>query len=450
MKPSHSTSSFKAERIFADREDATDLFRRAFNGSQNADEYRVLAWHGVGGQGKSALSRELMRIAGEIAEKTSDARIGHARINLEYPRLRQPGDALLSVRLQLGRAFGARFPCFDTAFVRLHALLNPGIDIRQRHPELFKGDNALLEGLSEIGGAVAGEIPGVGLLFRYGKRFTASTQEWLERRGKHVLKGLDQLDHDRIADTLPRYLGADLCDLRAAFPNSRIVIAIDTYEALWRDYNTKDMVDGAHADVWVRSLVQDAPGVLFLIFGRDKLRWDEIKRDWETILESHRLGPLSDPDADLFLRRVPIEDAEIRKKIVETSTGLPFYLDLQVSHYANLRADSAPSIEDFATQTEGILPRFWNHLSDPEREVVRYASYPHDLSETVMNSLVERFPGPLGQMNWGWLKRQSFMSEAVDGDPVMHDLMRTMVQSREIEERPKQFPIRPRSIVRDL
>ncbi|MBL4811235.1 MAG: tetratricopeptide repeat protein [Rhodobacteraceae bacterium] len=319
--------------------------------------------------------------------------------------------------------------------------------MRQKHPELYKGDNGLLEEFSEIAGGTVGEItgevladiPGLGLLFKISKRLTNRTQEWLARRGKHVLAGLDQLDQDAIAENLPRYLGADICDLLAENPSSRITICLDTFEALWRDYNSNDTVNGAHADEWVRNLVQDAPGVLFLIFGRDKLRWDEIDKDWAPIVDSHSLGKLSDQDADQFLAGVPIEDADIREKIVSSSGGLPFYLDLQVSQYADLSEDGVPQIDDFAASQHDVLPRFWNHLSDPEREIMRYASYPHDLSEPIMNRLALVFPGALGQLNWGWLARQSFISLATNGDPVMHNLMRQMAQDREQKERPERW-----------
>lgn len=210
MKPTHARRSFTAARQFTDRDDERRLFLETLRGGQERDAYKVLSWYGVGGQGKSALSREFMRLAAEAGEK-----VAAARINLEDPKMRRIEEALLSIRLQLGRSFGHRFGAFDTAFARHFVLTNPGLDIRQRHPELFRGENPLLDDLldwSETGVEMAAEgvslvVPGLNLMYKYLSRLSARTREWFERRGKTVLLGLDDLTADELLDRLPSYLG---------------------------------------------------------------------------------------------------------------------------------------------------------------------------------------------------------------------------------------------------
>ena len=278
MRPTHAPKPFAANREFTDREAATARFRQAFDGSQPRDAYRVLNWYGVGGEGKSALSEELIRLADAIA---ADAPAGHqvarARVNLQHTRLRRSDEALLAIRLQLARTFGSVFPCFDTAYARHFVLTNPGIDIRDKHKELFKGENPVPDDLldlseggiaAEVAGAVGDLVPGLNLLYRYGTRLSVRVREWFQRRGKTVLQGLDDLTADALMERLPTYLGADLCDHLAeragtdtgAGPGARALIVIDTHEALWREQNLKDPVQGAQADAWLRRLAQDAPG----------------------------------------------------------------------------------------------------------------------------------------------------------------------------------------------
>ncbi len=142
MKPTHAVKAFAAQRHFTDRDEERAAFIRALTTQQGAEEYRVISWYGIGGQGKSALSRELVRICDRQKPK-----VAVARVDLDDMRMRRIDECLLSVRLQLSRTFGHRFGAFDTAFARYFVLTNPGLRIRERHPELFRGENPLLEDL---------------------------------------------------------------------------------------------------------------------------------------------------------------------------------------------------------------------------------------------------------------------------------------------------------------
>ena len=165
----------------------------------------MLNWYGVGGEGKTALSHKLMErapTASDDADSGAKPTIAAARVDLDDPRMRRMDEALLSIRLQLVGGFGPAFPCFDTAYARYFVLTNPGLDIRQAHPELFKGENPIINdllGLAESGvSAVAESVPGVNLLYRYATRASLRVEEWFQRRGKTVLKGLDDLTPDQL------------------------------------------------------------------------------------------------------------------------------------------------------------------------------------------------------------------------------------------------------------
>ena len=246
METTHGTKPFTATRAFTDREDAKALFLRAFDGSQPRNRQRVLHWHGVGGEGKSRLSNELLAWADALGESANGgAQVARARIDFQEDGLRRPDAALLAIRLQLAKGFGAVFPCFDTAFARHLALTHPGVKIRDKHPELFQGENELLNQLAD-GAAVW--VPGVNVLVRNLERLSHRTREWFQRRGKHSLAGLDSLSADQVLERLPSFLGVDLCDHLAAHPEARALIVVDTHEALWRGQNLKDHLLGARAD----------------------------------------------------------------------------------------------------------------------------------------------------------------------------------------------------------
>ena len=239
---------------------------------------------------------------------------------------------------------------------------------------------------------------------------------------------------------LPTYLGADLCDHLARPATARALIVVDTHEALWREHNLKDPVRGAKADEWLRLLVQDSPGILFCILGRDVLRWAEVDADWKPVVERHRLGALSDRDADRFLRKIPIAEPAIRTRIVQSARGLPFYLNLQVDLYERLTGDEVTLEPDqFGGDQPAILRRFLDHLSDTELLTVRLASYPQMLSEQAMSRLAGAFMGGAGHLDWAWLTRQSFISDSTNGQRFVHALMRDALQQQDEADRPDFF-----------
>jgi tetratricopeptide (TPR) repeat protein len=440
MKPKHHNKKFVALREFTDRVGAVELFTSAIKQKASLEQCEVLNWYGVGGEGKSAL---LGKIGSTIDEMNSDIHADYdivtARVNLDIPEFRSIEQALLSIRLQLGLSFGAAFPCFDTAFARYHVKTNPYVDVRAKFPELFKGENTLLNDTIELVKDIVEDTPGIGFLYKYGSRLSIQLKEWYQRRGSKVLKGIDTLDADKLLAKLPEYLGADLFDIVETQPNKRIFIGLDTYEALWRDTNTTDPLMGARHDSWVRTLVEYSPGVLYAIFGRDMLQWKSIDADWSSSIDCHRLGALSDEDSHLFLSKVPIDDIKLRNRIVASAEGLPFYLDLQAQQYERLMDSDEVDIALFAGTHTEILQRFLDHLPTNEHTMVRLASYPNVLSEDTLMLLFQEHGGGINNLNWDWFTRQSFISKDESGVYTMHALMRDNLQALESKERDKVF-----------
>ncbi len=450
IKPTRRKPAFKAKRIFTDRDDAKSLFEEALTRDQPPDSYRILAWHGVGGQGKTALLRELERRLKDKAETAinlpSRRRIGWALIDFGDANMRRIDGALLSLRLQLASRAGMSFPAFDTAFARHVALRNPGVDLRQRHPELFRRESELLADILNVG-AEAAEfardglgIPGVGLLYKYASRLRGKWQRWWETRGQEILADLDELSAEQILMQLPFYFGSDIHQRLLEAKPPRIILLFDTHEALWRESGLKGSGMGFRADDWLRLLVQEACGALVTICGRDKLGWAQADDDWSRYIDERPLGALSDEDADQFLAEVPIADADIRKRIVAGAKGLPFYLDLQVDLFEDLcQAGQTPDKARFGGSHPQIVGRFLDHLSPEDEAMLRLASYPRMLDEGLLNDMAEHFHRGLASVNWKRFSHWSFITASGAARVSMHGLMREELQKREREERPDFF-----------
>jgi hypothetical protein len=80
----------------------------------------------------------------------------------------------------------------------------------------------------------------------------------------------------------------------------------------------------------VRELVKQLPEALWVICGRQKLRWEEIEPDWSNSLSQHELKALPDQSSRQFLASCGIASEPIQDAIVKGSQGVPHYLDLAV------------------------------------------------------------------------------------------------------------------------
>lgn len=438
--PSHRRQRFIAQRRFTDRDDYLRTFKEALERPQSPDDYRVLVYYGVGGQGKTALCHELRKVLGA----SEDQRYGWAHINFDTPRYRISDEALISIRLQLRKTAGLRFPAFDTAFSRYFALAYPGADIRAKHPELFRGGNEVIENIADLGGT-AMELTGLGLIYKYGTRISGWFWDWFQRRGRVVLDGLDELEPYELLEALPKYLGADVYDaLAGEHPDEttpakqRFVVLFDTYEALWRDRGLKSGPGALRVDAWVRRLVEEMPGVLFVIFGRDRLKWDELGDDWAAALAQHMLGGLSEEDAQAFLKAIPIPEEPVRQAIIAGARGLPFYLDLQVDQYEELKnKGQTPSAEDFGGEESEIIARFLDHLDREDQAALKLLAHARVFDEPLCRHLSERFLGGPATVDFAHLTGRSFIERNPEGQFLMHALMRDYLVAGTQREEPE-------------
>ena len=417
----------------------------------------MLVWFGVGGQGKTALQGEFGRMLERwrgLAANTSRPAVAHAIVDFEPLDNRNIANALLSLRLQLQDSGDIAFRAFDQVYLRHFMLAQPGMDIRKVQPRLFGRHSEYLGDLVEVLGTLGDVgLPGFNLVAKYGARVFGQAAdrmaEWWDVRGARLLHGIDEMTQDQLLRSLPMYLGADLCDALAAKKPPRIVIRFDTHEALFRDRVLRDGSGALRVDEWVRRLVQDAPGVLFAITGRDRLAWGDIDADWDQVLEQHLLGGLSAQDARHFLSKVGIDGRIIQDRIIEGAEGnlapgdpggcLPYYLDLQRETFEDIKAAGmAPRPEDFGGSHAQILARFLDHIGPEWQHALVLASYPQVIDATVMDRLAKVVPGGLAGVDWLPLFGRSVFEAQGDGRYTMHALMREALQAKERSARPEQ------------
>lgn len=385
----------KPKEIFVDREEARDLFLANLEEEQRLEQYRIINFFGYGGQGKSALQAHLKKIVDQRARNArlvSGIPTATAYIDLRSSAYRDAIEALLSIRTQIQESTGLDFfPAFDVGYARYCTLIRPGIDITAIRDKRFeKGSSAINDMVGLITSVSGMAVPGFNIISRYGTSLAGKVSkkfyQWWRRRGARLLNGIETLNIDQLLLKMPTLLGSDIYRMLEENSISRFVCQFDTYEALWLDRESASSYANLQADDWIRSFVQETPGSLFVVSGRDRLRWDDIDPEWRIYIVESYLDGIGEKDAEKYLIERGVSHGDIRNKIiggarlygedVTRNYYLPYYVSLQYELYwqkksRNMAID--PSL--FGGSLPQILYRFLDHMDGRSQDVVRALSY---------------------------------------------------------------------------
>lgn len=373
----------------------------------------VLVFYGVGGIGKSALSREIAEHLGDGEDgppqwSRLDPTLGPV-IPLRVDLSRQAGASFETVVLALRLAvaeLGRPMPAFDLAFSRYWEKNYPGTGLREhlQQQQSFLRRNVDPGVLSEQMRSVLADVaqalalPGiVGSLVGQGVQLLV--QALRERRRQvRALAGCrrvaDLLEAEPDVDALSYYthlLAWDLAQVPAA-RSATLVVLLDTFE---------DVGDRTHRDFerLIQRMAWLMPNVLFVITGRNRLQWDDERLEgqldwvgghhWPLLTahasgepRQHRVGYLSTEDCQRYLSsRLTVQDQPLmndqtRGVITQRSHGLPLYLDLAVMRFLDLhqRTGKPPAAEEFNYDFPALVARTFRDLTSGERQVLRAVS----------------------------------------------------------------------------
>ncbi|GHE26398.1 ATP/GTP-binding protein [Kitasatospora indigofera] len=417
--------SLKAVDVFADRENewaavARSITARAAEARDPAFDVEdlesprrnVLTFYGVGGIGKTSLSRQIAEhLAGDDHGPRQwpplDPSVGPV-IPVRLDLSTQAGLGFESVMLALRVAvasLGRPMTAFDLAFHRYWAHNHPGEPLEEylRRNTFFSRFSTSLSVPEQMRSALADTaqalmMPGtLGVLV--GQTLKTVVRSLRDHRLRsRALGGCrrlpDLLEAEPDLDTLSYYahlLAWDLSQLPAE-RSATLVVLLDTFE---------DIGDRTHRDAerLVQRLAWLMPNALFVITGRNRLQWDddrlEGQLDWvgtrcwpllapgaEQDPRQHRIGYLSAEDAERYLcRRLtldeqPLMDEQTRHLIIARSHGLPLYLDLAVMRFLDLyhQQGTAPAAAKFNHDFPALVARTFRDLTAPERQVLRAVS----------------------------------------------------------------------------
>ncbi|WP_135605514.1 tetratricopeptide repeat protein [Methanococcoides sp. NM1] len=416
---------------FVDREDEIQIFKDSVERIEQ-NKYSVLVYYGVGGIGKTGL-------IGQLRELTSEGDALWSSIDLSNKNYRDMGTALITLRNDFRAKYGAKFPSFDIAYAIYWQKVNPQIPLSKDSYSLIE-EGSIVDDLLNVANNF---IP-----FRLftdvaavAKKLPDKYREWWAKHGQKELSKLPEMDSSDIEQMLPKYWAYDLMDHLESRSRSAVIF-IDTYEAFWENFRGQGSFHSR--DEWLREqLIPYLPDrVLWVICGRESLRWEEVDPEWKLYVDQHKVEGLLETDSRDFLRSCGIEDESVQEIIFNGSSGVPYYLDLTVDTYQQIKENRQPTPYDFAKAPHEVFENFIKYLDRAEKETLKVLSSPRFWDENLFEVLITEFKTGYSLTAFSELNRFSFMTQESGGRWYMHKLMKESLQEyqdQDLKEKVHRF-----------
>ncbi|MFJ9447177.1 ATP/GTP-binding protein [Kitasatospora sp. NPDC101235] len=389
-----------------------------------APRHNVIVFHGVGGIGKTTLSRKVESAIADAGQRPAQwgaptwpdsPRLLPVRIDLARSAGTDFEQLVLTLRLALARHVGRGLPAFDIALRRYWDATHPGEPLEEylrRRGLVAMAGEALPGQIKNAVGEAAQQLALPGMAGSAAGQVAAALVTALRQRHEkaRALAGCarlaDLLEAEPDLETLsfyPHLLAWEIARLpvkKAAVP----VVLLDGFE---------DTGDRTHRDLerLVQRVVWLMPSAFFVITGRSRLQWADPalqgQLDYTGPTAWPGLAPASSPlvpaartstagqadprqlligdfspeDCEDYLAHrlttpngQPLIPTDIRAVIARRSHGLPLYLDLAALRYVEIRRTRTPIADDFEADFPALIARTLQDLTGDERHVLRAAA----------------------------------------------------------------------------
>ncbi|MEP5759301.1 MAG: tetratricopeptide repeat protein [Litoreibacter sp.] len=425
--------------VFVGRNEIKRSFEDAVFGIRT-DGCSLRTFYGVGGQGKTALARELFRISSsEVEPNYSNLR--RAMLDLHGRPKADPDLLLVWIRNEFAKV-GVSFPAFDLAFAIMwqktkgEAALPIFENAWLRRTGDILGEAApdAVIFIRDLFGESAQAIPVLGVLATRGSKwvFDKSKGAYLEKTRPQLqeLYSEGQLIADyQMSEILPWMLAQDLNTHLEAHPDDRFVLFIDEYESVFKGAGIGAKFQENRFDKSLRTFIPEANALLAIFFSRERLPW-EADPDWGEALVGNQteLTGLADDDALAWLKHIPVEDDAVCAAMItgarETSEDdaqvYPLLMDIQVAHWRNLGVDAKPQSFDVdAIELESrrleLVQRLLRDYEDPTQQVLILLSVVHRFDRIAFEHVVKEFNISVAFDHFDILADLSIMTRSDDG-----------------------------------
>lgn len=421
MKPRSASQIRKATREFTDRDEPRAAFWKeyaALKEEMSSECYiHVLHYYGIGGIGKTSL---LKKLAAEMEEKMANPI--YAYINLESASESRVVLERLKNKLQEKAKFS--FPLLDLGLY----VYAKKIGESANSPEIKQ----LTEKSPVLGLllSVVDTIPVVSIaskLLSIADKSVAYIRNYLHMHSRELSK-IEYMEPEELYKYLPMLFSIDMAN-NTKSAKEPVVVFFDTYESLVNELN--QLGEALKNDEWIRGdngIVLNIPGVLWVIAGREKLRWARFNPDWEETISAHILGNLSMADSLMFLEKAGVGGAELRRKLFELTNGTPVYLDLCVDQFMQIsESGETPDISMFGKNTFDLIERFMRYMDDSHKDYVYLLACLRNWNDSLFFEVAEAALSNFSITSYEKTKNLSFVISADDGEYSIHKTVREVL-----------------------
>ncbi len=408
--------------LFTDREEPRRSFWKSYqkckDGVQNnSGDIFVLTYYGVGGIGKSSLLKKLM--------SEMDAQMENPRyVYYDFDIRQDMTSVLISIRNILSDRYQFSFPLFDLG---MHIYdRKTGKDITAPEVKSYADKSPILNLIL----TATGNIPIVGvvsLLVQVADKGAAIIKSVIDKH-KRDINLMESKSPKELYHSLQYFFALDMAD-NLKGTGEPMVFFLDTYEKL-----VNEMLfigEPLNNDIWIRGeegLVQNIPNVLWVIAGREILKWEQFDPDWADTLEQHLLGHLSQSDAQQFLQKAGIVDSGLQLQLYELTEGLPLFLDMCVKHFQVLVGKNVtPEISDFGNDMSTLTERFVKYMDSSMKDMFYMLSCLEVWDDRMIENLAEKIPEAFSYSAYDKVRDFSFINHGDGSHYYMHQTVRAVL-----------------------
>lgn len=426
MKHNDKNKLQQANKIFTDRDEPRKVFWDNYNTFKNNlqnnkdNEIKLITYYGIGGMGKSRLLKQLRTELNEYVKSP-------LYISIDFEENHDMLSILMKIRNLLQNSYNYNFPMFDLAYYTY--MQKQGHNIKHEEFNGFISSSPILDSILDVSSVLPGVGTIIGIIKGLDSLSTAIRNNLITR--KRELNEINNDEPDTLINNMPYYLACDI-ESNLEQQTEPLIIFIDSYEVLVNELS--NIGDQLNKDKWLRheerGLIVNIHNTIWVIAGRDKLKWEQINPDWEGTIEQHLLGSLSDFDAETFLYGAGISDRALVNEIYNLTRGVPLYLDICVDrYYSIIEKGLKPSMEDIGSNTHELISRFVKYMDDNKKALVYILSCLEDWTDELLDILIQVFLPAIPFTTIANIKNYSFIMTDDNRIYKMHQSIQNIVYS---------------------
>ena len=431
-----------AVRKFTDRGEPREAFTRIFEDAQkHTDEFNVISFYGIGGFGKTRLINELARQLDDYNSNNKDlSKIAH--VTYDFSRGTEKMFVFGKLKYLLKKQ-GLSFPYYDS--------LEAAYNIKCGNP-VYKtvGETELID--NPMISVVAKFIPGASTILssiKTGKTIMEESAKYYKKIEKlwnvdsknleNEIKSIGRLEINELEDKASYYFAQDLIKNTESVSDEfrlPVVIFLDTYEELVNSYKSAGF--SSAYDIWLREdIIKAVPGILWVIGGRERLRWEEEDDFWEGAIDEHELGDLSREDSFDFLRTAGIPE-ELLDDIYSVTGGTPLFLDLNVTTYYELVSAGKPvTRESFGASKQQVIERFLRYMNQEDQYIAKLLAVLENWNDAEAETIGKKILPVFYRENYNNFIEHTIIIKDNEQRYYMHQQVRKVILDAAIEADPE-------------